>query len=161
MQVPSMLRWNALILGILIIISILLSQPLKKTSFTTRKTSSLRFMDIIRDKTFLVLLFVWFFADLGRMYSYTAVKIYGSTKGIDDVFLSTTATISNLFSAFGRIFWAFVTDSIGFKRTAVIVYTLNSILFATITIISDNKIAYMAWFIMIFFCNGCTQPLFG
>ena len=113
-------------------------------------------MDIIRDKTFYVLLFTAFFADLGRMYSYTAVKIYGSTKGIDDVFLSMTATVANLISAVGRVVWAFVVDCIGFKRTAILVYISNSILFASIHFISDDKIVYMVWFIMIFFCNGCT-----
>ena len=119
------------------------------------------FLDILRDKTFYVLLFSGFFAFTGRTYMQSGYKLYGSSCGIDDNFLSFTGSVAMVTGGFGRILWAWLIDLYGFKRISVLVYSAVSLLFVTLPLISDYKYVYLIWVALLFLGNGSTQPMFG
>ena len=53
-----------------------------------------------------------------------AYKIYGNTRGIDDSFLSYTGSAGPIGAGLSRILWSWLVDVIGFKRIALIVYSI-------------------------------------
>ena len=111
--------------------------------------------------------------------SFTAglFKVYGEDRLISDSFLgSVVGPLSSLFNAGARVFWGRMEDRYGFSRCMLAMQLLMAALMATWTLTDNvapghfpgaahtgataNKVLYLVWVCLIFFCIGGNFSLF-
>jgi MFS family permease len=156
---------------------------LSKSSSSSSSSSSsggsddLTTREMIRQPRFWVL---WgSFALNAFAISFTAglFKVYGEDRLISDSFLgSVVGPLSSLFNAGARVFWGRMEDRYGFSRCMLAMQLLMAALMATWTLTDNvapghfpgaahtgataNKVLYLVWVCLIFFCIGGNFSLF-
>ena len=161
MRTPIMLRYDALILLILALISIVLVQQPVQASPTKSSKKQTKISQVLRHDQFWIILISGFLVMIGRGYFIAVYKIYGTTQGHDDIFLSLTGFVSNLFNGPSRILFSWTVDIYGFKKTALILYGCSTTLYASIHFVSHIKWCYMIWLSLLMFFNGATISIYA
>lgn len=158
-QVPSMLRWLALIYLIVSIVGILLLRNVKSrdNEETTEQTAM---KPHLKSKLFWRLVLSSLLSAAGGMYIAGTYKNFGDTRIENDAFLAVTGSVASVFNGSFRYLWAFYMEKSSFKTSYMTLLFLQMSLFCTLYYVASVKILFLCWVSLIMCCEGGHFSLF-
>jgi MFS family permease len=98
---------------------------------------------------------------IGGMYLCGSFKTYGQLSFNNEQYLSTVASTSSIFSAFGRIFWGALGDKIGVIESLICMCSIFACIIATYSMSPQfGKAGFAVWTFSIFFLEGGNFALY-
>ncbi|XP_076453917.1 apicoplast pyruvate carrier 1-like isoform X2 [Babylonia areolata] len=121
------------------------------TSQLVRKEEALGPRDVLKQKAFYQLWFIFLLNGQGVLFVSTLYKAYGQTFIADDVFLAWVGTFAAFCNAGGRIFWGSVADRYSFKTAMLCLCTMFTILMLTLGLSSvGGRWMFLLWVGLLF-----------
>lgn len=98
---------------------------------------------------------------MSGMYLCGTYKTYGQLSFKDELYLSTVASTSSIFSAAGRIFWGALADRIGVIQSLMCMCSLFALIIVTYSMSPlFGKAGFAIWTFLVFFFEGGNFALY-
>jgi len=121
--------------------------------------------EMIKTKSFL---FLWLAFLLSAICGLMTIGAYGSfAKSLpsgqlinDATFIATVGALAALFNGLGRIAWGTLSDKIFYKKSMIIMFSIQAILMMIVFFTAANAIAFLIVVCLIYFCFGGNFSMF-
>ena len=88
------------------------------------------------------------------------LKYYGTSKFDDDSFLTLVGIIAFISSSAAKFGWGAVQDYLGFIKVYMITLVLQGVLCFTLDSVTNTKIMFTIYMILVFVCEGAHFVIF-
>jgi MFS transporter, OFA family, oxalate/formate antiporter len=123
--------------------------------------NSLNPMAILRTPHFWLMWTMFFSVNVGGLIITANAKLFGTNLGIVPSVIVVALMVNSLANGFGRVFWGWVSDSLGRTKTMFVSFGLNAIALYLLPIVGRmGGIAYVVALMMVMFTWGQLFSLF-
>ena len=111
------------------------------------------FKEGILSRQALLMSMMFFF---GLFFGFTIAILYKvlPKQILDDRVLTTTGAVASVFNGLGRVFWAALSDKVGFKKSYAGVLVIQLAVSATVDLVKGNAALYPIWISAALACEG-------